>query len=98
MIVLAGCELYLLLVFICVGRLFFWVLLRESPCESVHRNIILPFITATPTSAAFAVIGPFGYIMHNTFGGNPRLNEPDKKPEVENANPVFESEKGGSKE
>jgi hypothetical protein len=63
-------DLYVLL-----SAYFLYSLMRDSGCTTVLDNVLIPFFGTIPFVFIMGIIGPYGYIAHNTFGTGKRITQ-----------------------
>lgn len=90
-------------VYVVVSSYFLYTLMRDSGCRTVLDNVLIPFISTIPFVFVMGIIGPYGYIAHNTFGTGKRIieviveREEQKRTEAEAAEALEAAEKASGK-
>ena len=62
-VTIAATSLYLVIMAIFIGAV-----LTEVTCAAFFYNIIVPWVSSFPLGAVLSLVGPYGYLFHNSFG------------------------------
>ena len=61
--------------FVIASAYFMWVLMNESGCTTIQNRVLVPFIGTIPFTFLMGILGPYGYMAHNTWGTGMRITE-----------------------
>ncbi len=69
-VTIAATSLYLVMMAIFVGAV-----LTEVTCTAFFYNIIVPWVSSFPLGAVLSLVGPYGYLFHNSFGSGKSVED-----------------------
>jgi hypothetical protein len=87
-VTIAVTSLYLVLMAVFIG-----VILTEVTCMAFVFNIIVPWVSSFPLGFLLSLVGPYGYLFHNSFGSGKSVPEAVAAQgggDAEQSNPTFE--------
>jgi hypothetical protein len=61
--------------YVLISMYFLYVLMKNSSCTVMRNSVLVPFVGTVPFVALMAVVSPYGYIAHNTFGTGQRIDQ-----------------------
>ena len=69
-VTIAATSLYLVIMAIFIGAV-----LTEVTCTAFFFNIIVPWVSSFPLGAVLSLVGPYGYLFHNSFGSGKSVED-----------------------
>ena len=88
--------------YLIVMAMFVGVVLTEVTCTAFVFNIIVPWISSFPLGFLLSLIGPYGYLFHNSFGSGKSVEDAAKEQLGESdttsfGNPIVDEEESSGK-